>query len=107
MSLVSHLELCQYVKKNLPLGFDKSAVLHSKRQNHEEDLFQIMCASQKVRTLLVPFKEGNSSTVLWQFLKQNTSFANFRLLGSKIFSRKVLPQKSLDNKGSGSIRRTT
>ena len=23
----------------------------SKRQNHEEDFFQIMCASQKVRTL--------------------------------------------------------
>ena len=34
-----------------PHGFDKSADLLSKRQNHEEDFFQIMCASQKVRTL--------------------------------------------------------
>ena len=32
-------------EKNLPRGFDKSADLHSKRQN------QIMCASQKVLTL--------------------------------------------------------
>ena len=38
--------------KNLPNGFDKSADLLSKCQNHEEDFFQIMCASQKVRTLL-------------------------------------------------------
>ena len=38
-------------KKNLPHGFDKSADLLSKRQNHEEDFFQIMCASHKVRTL--------------------------------------------------------
>ena len=36
---------------NLPHGFDKSADLLSKRQNHEEDFFQIMCAYQKVRTL--------------------------------------------------------
>ena len=40
-------------EKNLPHGFDKSADLLSKRQNHEEDFFQIMCASQKVRTLRV------------------------------------------------------
>ena len=39
-------------EKNLPHGFDKSADLLSKRQNHEEDFFQIICASQKVRTLL-------------------------------------------------------
>ena len=39
------------LKKNLPHGFYKSADLLSKRQNHEEDFFQIMCASQKVRTL--------------------------------------------------------
>ena len=39
--------------KNLPYGFDKSADLLSKRQNHKEDFFQIMCASQKVRTLIV------------------------------------------------------
>ena len=39
-------------EKNLPYGFDKSADLLNKRQNHEEDFFQIMCASQKVRTLL-------------------------------------------------------
>ena len=37
--------------KNIPHGFDKSADSLSKRQNHEEDFFQIMCASQKVRTL--------------------------------------------------------
>ena len=37
--------------KNLPYGFDKSADLLSKRQNHKEDFFQIMCASQKVQTL--------------------------------------------------------
>ena len=36
--------------KNLPHGFDKSADLLNKRQNHEEDFFQIMCASEKVRT---------------------------------------------------------
>ena len=41
----------QKIWKNLPHGFDKSADLLSKRQNHEEDFFQIMCASQKVRTL--------------------------------------------------------
>ena len=41
------------MKKNLPHGFDKSADLLSKCQNHEEDFFQIMCASQKVRTLNV------------------------------------------------------
>ena len=39
-------------EKNLPYGFDKSADLLSKRQNHEENFFQIMCASQKVRTLI-------------------------------------------------------
>ena len=37
--------------KNLPHGFDKSADLLSKRQNHEEFIFQIMCASQEVQTL--------------------------------------------------------
>ena len=37
--------------KNLHHGYDKSADLLSKRQNYEEDFFQIMCASQKVRTL--------------------------------------------------------
>ena len=45
--------------KNLPRGFDKSADLLSKRQNHEEDFFQIMRASQKVRTLL------KSKIVIW------------------------------------------
>ena len=39
-------------EKNLPHGFDKSADLLSKQQNHEEDFFQIMYASQKVQTLL-------------------------------------------------------
>ena len=39
--------------KNLPHGFDKSADLLSKRQNHVEDFFQIMCASQKVQTLII------------------------------------------------------
>ena len=33
-------------------GFDKSADLLIKCQNHKEDFFQIMCASQKVQTLL-------------------------------------------------------
>ena len=28
-------------------------VLTNQRQNHEEDFFQIMCASQKVRTSIV------------------------------------------------------
>ena len=41
--------------KNLPHSFDKSADLLSKRQNHEEDFFQIMCTSQKVQTLLSIF----------------------------------------------------
>ena len=36
----------KFEKKN-PRGFDKSTDLHSKRQNHEEGFFQIMCASQK------------------------------------------------------------
>ena len=31
--------------------FDKSADLLNKCQHHEEDFFQVMCASQKVRTL--------------------------------------------------------
>ena len=38
-------------EKNLPYGLDKSADLLSKRQNHDKDFFQIMFASQKVRTL--------------------------------------------------------
>ena len=38
--------------KILPHGFDKSADLLRKHQNHEEDFFQIMWASQKVRTLI-------------------------------------------------------
>ena len=38
--------------KNLPHGFDKSADLLSKCQNHEEDFFQIMCATQKVWFLI-------------------------------------------------------
>ena len=37
--------------KNLPRGFKKPADLLSKRQNHEEVYFLIICASQKVRTL--------------------------------------------------------
>ena len=42
----------QNLKKSaLCNGFDKSADLLSKRQNHKEDFFQIMWASQKVRTL--------------------------------------------------------
>ena len=42
----------KFLKKNLHRGFDKSADLLSKRQNHKEDFFfQIMCASQKIRTL--------------------------------------------------------
>ena len=36
-------------KKNLPRGCENSADLLSKRQKHEEDFFQIMCATQKVR----------------------------------------------------------
>ena len=39
------------VEKNLPRGFDKSADLLSKCQNHKEDFFQVMCDSQKVRIL--------------------------------------------------------
>ena len=42
----------QKIWKNIPHGFDKSADLLSKRQNHEEDFFQNLCASEKVRTLL-------------------------------------------------------
>ena len=38
-------------EKILLFFFDKSADLLSKRQNHEEDFFQIMFASQKVQTL--------------------------------------------------------
>ena len=34
-------------------NLDKSADLFSKRQNNEEDFFQIMCASQKVWTLRI------------------------------------------------------
>ena len=39
------------VEKSLPRGFDKSNDLLSKCQNHEEDFFRIMCASQKFQTL--------------------------------------------------------
>ena len=39
-------------EKNLPYGFDKSADLLSKRQNHKVDFFfQTMYASQNVLTL--------------------------------------------------------
>ena len=44
--------------KNLPHGFDKSADLLSKRQNHKEDFFQILCVSQKVRALLDYYSLG-------------------------------------------------
>ena len=47
-----HSEKHTKFEKNLPHGFDKSADLPSKRQNHEEDFFQIICASQKVLTLM-------------------------------------------------------
>ena len=40
------------ILKNLPHGYNNSADLLSKRQKHVEDFFQIMCASQKVRTLI-------------------------------------------------------
>ena len=43
-------------EKILPHGFDKSADLLSKCQNHGEDFFQIMCASQKIRTLRKQFR---------------------------------------------------
>ena len=46
-----HSEKHTKLEKNLPHGFDKSADLLRKRQNHEEDFFQNLCASQKVRTL--------------------------------------------------------
>ena len=46
------------LKKNLPHGFDKSVDLLIKRQNNEEDFFQIMCASQKVRTLCITAMYG-------------------------------------------------
>ena len=45
-------------EKNLPHGFDKSVDLLSKRPNHEEDFFQIMCASQKVRILTTSISES-------------------------------------------------
>ena len=38
-------------EKNLPRGFDKSADLLSKRQNNEEDFFQIMCPSLNFNVL--------------------------------------------------------
>ena len=59
--------------KNLPHSFDKSADLLSKRQNHEEDFFQIMCASQKV------------SDLLYEFLK----ISNFLLKNKVHFTEKV------------------
>ena len=34
-------------KKNLPHGFDKSANLLSKRQNHEEDFFKLCVLLKK------------------------------------------------------------
>ena len=39
--------------KNLPHGFETSADLLSKCQNHAEDFFQIMFASQKVQTVRI------------------------------------------------------
>ena len=41
-------------EKNLPYGFDKSADLLSKRQNHEEDFFKIcvlLRKSERVTTI--------------------------------------------------------
>ena len=66
--------------KNLPHDFDKSADLLSKRQNLEEDFFQIMSASQKVQTL---YNDYNVVEFLSSF---------FILLKSlkKSFSRKQL-----------------
>ena len=39
--------------------------LLSKRQNHEEDFFQIMCASQKVQTLTVKSKQNSYIGQSW------------------------------------------
>ena len=52
--------------KNLPHDVDKSADLLSKGQNHEEDFFQIMCASQTVQTLtLFPLGRDNFYYITW------------------------------------------
>ena len=58
--------------KNLPHGFDISADLLSKRQNHEEHVFQIMCASQKVRTLslmMTLFSEKNTYSCMSLYMR--------------------------------------
>ena len=43
--------ICPPIEKNLPHGFDVYLVNQLICQNHEEDFFQILSASQKVRTL--------------------------------------------------------
>ena len=62
--------------KNLPHGLDKSADLFSKRQNNEEDFFQIMCASQKVWTLTNVNKPSNIEAAEYSISRIKTIWEN-------------------------------
>ena len=49
---IKSISVCSFFgNAHTNFGFDKSADLLNKRQNLEEDFFQIMYAFQKVRTL--------------------------------------------------------
>ena len=52
-----------------------------KRQNHEEDFFQIMCASQKVQTLIQKMPLGNvTKLVFGQSIIKNVKFCKISQL---------------------------
>ena len=50
------------LKKNLPNGFEKSADLLSKCQNHEEDIFKYVCFSESPNLIpisrIIQFKKS-------------------------------------------------
>ena len=60
--------------KNLPHGFDKSADLPSKRQNHEEDFFSnYMCFSKSPN-----FKWDISGSFCWQLMTYDVTTLSWR-----------------------------
>ena len=62
----------QKVWKNLPLGFDKSAGLLSKCQNHEADFFKSCVLFKKSELYLACQK--NMKTVMWSYLPGKSGF---------------------------------
>ena len=67
-------------------GFDVYLVNQLICQNHEEDFFQILSTSQKVRTL------KNKTEYMYILFFSNFSFMNvrYKMIGMKIINEKLL-----------------